>query len=124
MNKLKGMFIEHIGFFIVAFVGFIVICLIVASPDIIGKNFFPKKYWSELVNDLEKNVEFLENEIKNARIDLQKEIITTPLEVSRFEDEKTRELTLDLKKKQIELNQKQIVLLEASLNKRRYAKIS
>jgi len=73
-----------------------------------------------LTSDLEKNIESLEYELKNARIDLQKEVITTPLEVSRrFEDKETRELARDLQKTKIELSKEVIELLKASLNEKR-----
>lgn len=118
MNKIKETIVEHVGFFIFAFVGFLAICIILVSPDIIGKKFSPRKYWSQVVKDLEKNIESLEYEIKNTQIDLQKEIITTPLEASRFENEKGRELTIQLQKKKIELGQRQLELLEESLIKK------
>lgn len=118
MNKIKEIIIEHVGFFISASVGLITICLILASPDIIGRKFFPEKHYSQLVKDLEKHIESLEYEIRNTQIDLQKEIVVTPLEASRFDDEKGRELMIELQKKKIELGQKQLGLLEKSLDEK------
>jgi len=118
MNKIKEIITEHAGFFIFALAGFMTICFILTTPDIIGRKFFPKKHYSRLVKDLENRIEFLEYEIKNTQIDLQKEIITTPLEILRFEDEKKQELVIELQKKEIELEQKQLDLLEKSLNEK------
>lgn len=119
MNKIKEAILDHVGFFIFSFLGLMVVCLIIVSPDIVGRKFFPEKHWSSLVKDLEKSIKGLEYEINNARINLQKEIITTPLEVSRFEKERGKELIIELQKEKIELSQKQLDILEESLSKKR-----
>lgn len=119
MNKLKEVLLEHIGFFVIAGGGLIIISLILIAPDMIEKKFYPQKYWSNIVKNMEKEIKRLEFGINNMQIDLQKTIITTPLEVSRFQDEKARELIGELQKKNIELNQRGLGLLEGSLSEKR-----
>ena len=118
-HLVKSVLLEHFAFFAIAGGGIISISLILAAPDMIEKKFYPHKYWSNIVKSTEREIERLEFEIDNVQIDLQETRITAPLEVSRSQDEKIRELTAEFQKASIKIDQRRLDLLEESLSKKR-----